>query len=326
MPTNVTPEYERAQERFRQAATDDERLDALQEMLSTIPKHKGTEKVQADIKRRISQLRKSETRKGKRKGADPFHVPRSGAGQVILIGPPNVGKSSLVAATTNAPVKVAEYPYTTTFPTPGMCMFEDVQIELIDTPPVVEEHVPAGLMGTIRAADVVCVVADGSAEPLEQADMVLCLLADKGLWLQSLPRNELGTADPSRLSGLLAVNKMDLSPAGTAGVLRKLYGESLVVCPVSATTGERLDVLVERFWHLLAMVRVYTKQPGKPPDRKDPYALDIGSTVEDLARAIHRELPEKMKFARIWGDGRIAGQQVHRSEPLRDKDVVEIRE
>jgi ribosome-interacting GTPase 1 len=155
MPANLTPEYERAEQRYREATDDEERMAALQAMFSTVPKHKGTEKLQADIKRRLSQLRREQQRTVHTKGPDPFHIPRSGAGQVVLIGPPNTGKSSLLAAATNAEARVADYPFTTVVPQPGMWAMDDVQIELVDTPPFTAEHVPAGLMGTIHNADVV---------------------------------------------------------------------------------------------------------------------------------------------------------------------------
>ena len=173
MPANLTPEYERAELHYRQATSDDERLAALQAMLSAIPKHKGTEKMQADLKRRISQLRREEQKAAHGKGPDPFHIPRSGAGQVVLIGPANTGKSSLLAATTHAEVKVAEYPFTTVVPLPGMWHKDDVQIELVDTPPITADHVPTGLMGTIRNADVVCVVVEAAESALDQAEMAL---------------------------------------------------------------------------------------------------------------------------------------------------------
>ena len=148
MPANLTPEYERAEQRYREAGDDAERLEALREMLSTIPKHKGTEKMQADLKRRISQLVKAGGKRARARTVDPFHVPRGGAGQIVLLGLPNVGKSMLVATTTDASVKVAEYPYTTALPVPGMWPYQDVQIQVVDTPPVTAEHVPPGLFGT----------------------------------------------------------------------------------------------------------------------------------------------------------------------------------
>lgn len=326
MATNVSPEYEKADQKYREATDDDQRLLALREMLSTIPKHKGTEKMQADIKRRISQLRKAEGKKGSKRGPDPFHVPKSGAGQVVLVGPPNVGKSMLVAAATNASVKVADYPFTTAIPAPGMAMYEDAQIQLVDTPPVTAGHVPSGLMGTIRLADLLAIVVDCADEPLGQVDTVLELMADKGLELCSTPLSELDSDEPSRHSALIIANKADAVSADDLLTLRELYADRLNVWPVSAATGEGIEELLEGIWRQLAMIRVYTKQPGKSADRERPFTLPVGSTIQDLAREIHRELPEKMRFARIWGEGRFDGQQVQRTEELRDKDVVEIRE
>ena len=326
MPTNLTPQFEKAEQRYRQAATDEEKLDALREMLSTIPKHKGTEKMQADIKRRISQLRKAQTQKGPSRGPDLFHVPKGGAGQVVLVGPPNVGKSMLVAITTDAPVKVADYPFTTAVPVPGMCRYEDAQIQLVDTPPVMADHLSGGLMGTIRSADVIAVVVDGAGEALEQAELVLNLLSGRGLVLRSLPRSELDGRDPSQRSGIIMANKIDVAPPENISALRELYAGTLEVWPVSAASGEGLSAMLKRLWQLLAVIRVYTKEPGKPPDHERPFTLAVGSTVEDLARQIHREMPEKMRYARVWGDGRFSGQQVHRADRLHDKDIVEIHQ
>ena len=326
MPANLTPEYDRADERYRQATTDDQKLDALRGMLSAIPKHKGTEKMQADLKRRISVLQKAGGRKGVRKGPDPFHIPKSGAGQVVLVGPPNVGKSMIVATTTNAHVKVADYPYTTALPLPGMWRHEDVQIQLVDTPPMTADHIPPGLIGTIRPADVIAVVVDAADAPLEQADAMLELLEGRGMTLQSVTRNELHDAEGNVYSGLLMANKVDLAAADDIETLRQLYADRLEVWPVSAASGEGLDGLLNRLWQLLSVIRVYTKQPGKPPDHDKPFTLPVGSSIEDLAAQIHRELPQKMRNARIWGDGRFDGQHVHRTEALHDKDVVEIHE
>jgi ribosome-interacting GTPase 1 len=327
MPANLTPDYERAEQRYRAAATDEERLDALRAMFATIPKHKGTEKLQAELKRKISQLRKAAARRPAAKGPDPFHVPRSGAGQVVLVGPPNAGKSALVARLTHAPVKVTDYPFATAVPVPGMCPYEDVQIELVDTPPVTADHVPPGLLGTIRNADVVAVVVDGSEDPLEQAETVLALLAGRGLELRPTSLAELDPSDPNQQSALLVATKSDVPGAAeTIATLRDLYAGRFDVAAVSATTGAGLDALVRRLWELLSVVRVHTRQPGKPAENSKPFTLPTGSTIEDLAREIHQELPAKMKFARLWGPGRHPGQQVHRTEVLHDRDVVEIHE
>jgi hypothetical protein len=326
MPANVTPEYEKAERRFREATTEAERLAALQDMLATIPKHKGTEKMQADIKRRLSQLRKEQQKPGHAKGPDPFHIPRSGAGQVVLVGPPNTGKSSLVAATTNAEVKVADYPFTTVAPQPGMWSRDEVHLELVDTPALASDHVPAGLMGTIRNADVVTVVVEANDAALEQADAVLSALQTRGLTLRTMTRDKLDATQPSRHPGLIVANKADVATATALAALRELYAPDLEALAVSARTGLGLDTWFERLWQLLAMVRVYAKEPGRAPDRHKPFTLPIGSTVADLARQIHRDLPTTMKFARLWGHSRFEGQHVHRTEVLQDRDIVEIHE
>jgi len=326
MPANLTPEYEKAELRYRQATSDEERLVALQGMLSAIPKHKGTEKMQADLKRRISQLRRQEQKTAHTKGPDPFHIPKGGAGQVVLIGPPNTGKSSLLAATTNADAKVADYPFATVMPQPGMWTRDDVQIELVDTPPFTAEHVPTGLIGTIRNADVVCVVVEAGEAALDQVEMVLGVLSARGLTLRSTARNELPAGDASQRPGLIVATKTDLAPAGAIAALRELYAGRLEAAGVSARTGEGLDDWFKRLWDLLAMIRVYSKEPGRPPDMHRPFVVPVGATVAELARQIHRDLPERMKFARLWGHSRFEGQQVHKTEPLRDRDVVEIHE
>ncbi|HTY89280.1 MAG TPA: GTPase [Candidatus Acidoferrum sp.] len=327
MPANLTPEYEKAEQRYREASDDAGRLAALQEMLATVPKHKGTEKLQADIKHRLSQLRRDQQRAGHTaKGPDPFHIARSGAGQVVLIGPPNTGKSSLLAAVTHAQPHVADYPFTTVVPQPGMWTMDDVPIELVDTPPFTAEHMPAGLLGAIHNANVVSVVVEAGDSALDQAEMALGVLAARGLTLQSAPPNELAAPNAGVRPGLIAVNKAELAAAGTVEALRGRYRGALEVLAVSARTGNGLEDWFRRLWALLGMIRVYAKEPGQPPDRHKPFTLPIGATIADLAHLIHRDLPATMKFARLWGHGRFDGQQVHRTEVLRDRDVVEIHE
>jgi hypothetical protein len=212
VPANLTPDYERAERRYREAGDDEQRLAALREMFATVPKHKGTEKIQADLKRRISQFRKAVARKPL-KAIDPFHVPRSGAGQAVLVGLPNVGKSSLVAKLTHAPVKIAPYPFTTSVPVPGMCLYEDVQLELVDTPPLTVEHVPGGLLNTIRNADVIVLVVDASSEPLEQAAQSwscstggawTCAAFGTTNWTPAIPTSTAACWWPTRLMWLMS--------------------------------------------------------------------------------------------------------------------------
>jgi uncharacterized protein len=332
MPANLTPEYEKAELRHRQATTDDEREEALQDMLAAIPKHKGTEKMQADLKRRLSHLRKAEQKSGHGKGPDPFQVPHSGAGQVVIVGPPNTGKSSLLSVTTHADAKVADYPFTTTIPLPGMWFLEDMQIELVDTPPLTAEHLPAGLLGTIRSADVVGLMVEAGDVALDQVEMVLGVLKARGLVPCSVPRNLISPGDATQCPGLIIANKIDTATPQSIEVLRSLFDTSggsglrLEVAAISTHLREGLEGLFHRLWDLLAMIRVYAKEPGQPADLSKPFIVPLGSTVADLALQIHRELPQRMKFARLWGHSRFAGQQVHKTEILQDLDVVEMHE
>jgi ribosome-interacting GTPase 1 len=325
MPANLTPDYERAEEKYRAATTDDEKLEALRGMYAVMPKHKGTEKLQAELKRKMSHLRRAISR-APRKTADAFHVPKAGAGQIVLVGTPNVGKSSIVLKATGAHVKVAEYPFTTTLPAPGMAHFEDVLIELVDTPPVTADHIPGGLLGTIRQADIIAIIADGSGDPLDDAQAVLDLFQSRGMHVRTMAIQDLDPSNPAEHSALIVVNKMDLAAPDTLSTLHDLYAPGLEVFGVSAQTGEGLSPWLGRLWQLLSAIRVYTKEPGQPPDMGKPFTLPIGSTVQDLAHEIHRDLPEHMKFARVWGEHCFAGMQVHRTEELHDKDVVEIHE
>jgi len=327
MPANLTPEYEKAELRYRQAATDEERIEALQGMLAAIPKHKGTEKMQADLKRRLSQMRRAEQRSGhgEHKGPDPFHIPKSGAGQVVLIGPPNTGKSSLLAAATHAEAKIGNYPFTTVVPQPGMWQRDDVQIELVDTPAITAEHVPTGLMGTIHNADLICIVVEAGESALEQIEETLQVLAARGLNLRSVSCNQRDPAEPNVHPGLILLNKAEASSGVEVSTLQGLY-PGLNFLAVSARTGGGMAEWFRNLWDLLARIRVYAKEPGKAPDMHKPFVLPPGATVSDLARQIHRDLPERMRYARLWGHSRFEGQQVHKTETLRDRDVVEIHE
>jgi hypothetical protein len=296
--------------------------------------------MQADLKRRLSQLRKSEQKAAHAKAPDLFHIPKTGAGQVVLVGPPNTGKSSLVAATTHAPVKIAEYPFTTMVPHPGMWQRDEVQLQLIDTPPFLENHIPAGLFGAIRNADVLCLVAEAGESAPEQVETTLRVLEGRGVHLTAQPRRA-GSTSLEGMPGLILLNKTDLSEPATLDaareLVRELARERTVAAPppscpelplvlVSARTGDGFDAWFTRLWDLLGIVRVYSKEPGKPPDLHKPFTFPLGATVADLARHIHRDLPDRMRFARLWGHSRFEGQQVHKSEVLRDRDIVEIHE
>ena len=328
VPANLTPQYRKAEQAYREATSDAERLACLEDMLACMPKHKGTEKLQADIKRRIAKLReKPATRAGARQ-RDPFHVEPGGSGQAALIGAPNCGKSALVGALTKARVQVTDYPFATHGPVPGMAHHEDVPIQLVDMPPVAPDALPPGIIGAYRNADVILVVVDLAApDALEQLDAGLQILADKNIHPVDRHTERLEHDDQGRhvKATLIVGTKHDVEGADeTFQTLRELVDTQVPMLAVSATTGENLDKLLAHLFRTLEVIRVYCKVPGKPPDMEAPFILPRGSTVLDMARAVHREFPDRLKFACVWGSAKFDGQQVHRDHVLVDRDIVEL--
>ena len=319
VPANLTAQYFEAESKFKQASTSAEKVQALEEMLRAIPKHKGTEKMQADIKKRLSKERKESQRK-KSSGASqrPDHyVKREGAGQVVLCGPPNSGKSQLLTNLTEAQVEVADYPYTTRSPQPGMMPFEDILIQLVDTPPLSPESLEPWQLAMIQQSNLSLVIFDiNDSELLEQTEFVLSKLEERGIIIT-----------PDQRPGLVFLgNKCD-QPQGEANysAWRELYEERFQAEPFSAISPTHLEALRHRLFKLLDIVRVYTKPPGKKPERNtDPFVFPRGSTILEVAATVHKDIAQSFKFARVWGHARFEGQMVERGYVLEDGDIVEI--
>jgi ribosome-interacting GTPase 1 len=324
MPANLTPEYRRAEARYRAAKTVEEKIAALEEMLRVIPKHKGTDGLQGDLKARLAKLRR-EPKKGPTSG-QRRSIPREGAAQVALVGPPNTGKSALVAALTRATPVVADYPFTTREPTPGMMPFEDIAFQLVDLPPLAAAHVDPWVFDLVRAADLAWVVVDGAAA-LEGWDEVRTVLRRVHIGLQPAGRARVPT-DPDvrhETDALVVVTKLDRpDAAGAVEALDDLLGRRWLVAGVSTATGAGLEALKRVTFEASGIIRVYTKEPGRPADRSTPFTLRRGSTVGDLAARIHKDLAAAMTFARVWGPSAFDGATVHRDHVLAEGDVVEI--
>ncbi|MDR7485568.1 MAG: GTPase [Armatimonadota bacterium] len=323
MPANLTPEYLAADRKFKEATTPQDKLAALEEMLAVIPKHKGTEKMQADLKRRIAKLRaEMQRRKGAARARPFYHVEREGAGQIVLVGAPNAGKSSLLAALTNATPEIAPYPFATRVPLAGMAAFEDVQIQLVDLPPVSQESAEGWLFALIRGADGALVVVDLSDQDLlASTEQVLTLLAFARVTL--IPPG--GARSAGEVPAIFVAAKLDAPGArDTLEVFKEFYGSRLPVLPVSAEQDVNLDHLRRAMFEMLGIIRVYSKKPGKKPDLQVPYILRRGTTVLDAAAVVHKDFAERLRYARLWRRGEIEGMMVGRDHLLQDSDILEL--
>ncbi|MGB8658516.1 MAG: GTPase [Candidatus Zixiibacteriota bacterium] len=327
MPANLPPQYYEAERRYRGAKDLQEKLKILHEMFAIMPKHKGTDKLQADVKAKISKLNKEiqQKKKTSRRG-DQYFVEKEGAAQVVLIGPPNVGKSQVLTSLTHATPEVAAYPYTTTKPLCGMMPFENIQVQLVDTPPIAADFMEPWLAGIIRGADLVCLVVDlGSDSMLEEALTVFHKLQEYKILLES-QEGEVNPLDGiARKKTMILGNKID-SPLSdmNSSILKESYQNKLAIFLISAQEKTNLEGLKRFIFDSLQILRVYTKTPGKKADFEDPVILKVGSTLLDAARAIHKDFASNLKFARVWGEGVFEGQMVQKDFILKDGHVVEF--
>jgi ribosome-interacting GTPase 1 len=337
MPANLSPEYKAAEAAFRKAREPRERLDCLREMLRTIPKHKGTDHLQADIKSRIKELSgeiEAPKKGGAARSGPPLVIRPQGAAQLAMIGPPNTGKSALHVRLTGSHAQVAPYPFTTQFPEPGMMPHEDVHFELVDLPPVSPEHPLPWLASALQTADACLLVVDLSESScVEQVQALHAILRDKHVtlterWDAVSLSAEVGDGDPFalRLPALMLANKADLAADEAAEVeaFRELTGLNYPALAVSAKTGQGLGEVGAWLFGHLGIVRVYTKTPGKSAEKDRPFTLRRGQTVADVARLVHKDLAHSLKYARVWSRTGIPGQHVGREHALADGDIVEL--
>lgn len=343
MPTNVTPEYKKAEEAYRKAREPKERLECLRQMLSTIPKHKGTEHLQADIKSRIKDLTEdlAGPKKGGKRSGPALVIRPEGAAQVALLGPPNGGKSALHQRLTGSRAQSGPGPFITQFPEPGMLACDDIAFQLLDLPSMSPEHSPPWIASALQTSDAAVLVVDLSDPAcVEQVQFLLDTLSARKISLvarwpgpagdvDASGRDEPADAvgDPFRvvLPTLLLANKCDLAPdPEEVAVLEELLGVQFPTLRVSARTGQGLGELAPWLFSALAIVRVYTKAPGKDAERDKPFTVRRGDTVLDVARLVHKDIAETFRFARIWGSGVFDGQQVGAEHQVADGDVVEL--
>jgi ribosome-interacting GTPase 1 len=328
MAANLTPQYLEAEAEYKKAHTAEERLASLKKMYSLLPKHKASEKLQAELKTKISEAREEVEREKKspKKGGVSYKIPRQGAGQYVLIGAPNTGKSRLLTRLTRATPEVAPYPFTTREPHAGMMEWEDVRVQLIDLPPVTADFLEPYVSSMVRTADACLLVVDLADDdgPFAAETAVDRLHQVKTVLIGQPPETN---DDPSihYTQTLLVANKADASGArDRLEIVREMFGSRFPIQVVDAETGTGLEDLRTAIYRFLNVIRVYSKKPGKPPDMAAPFTCPAGSTVLQMAELVHRDFADKLKSARIWGTGVFDGQTVQRDHVLHDKDVVEL--
>lgn len=326
MPTNLPPDYYEVEKQYRAASSPAEKIVYLEEMLSIVPKHKGTDHLRADLRRKISKLKSSPAAKKSSKRDSAFRIDKEGAGQVVVIGPANSGKSSLVTKLTNATPEISEAPYTTWTPTPGMMVVNNVQIQLIDTPPLDRDYVAPLLFDLIRRSDLLLVVVDLTTDPVQQLEDTIELLVERRIIPRHLADQYPDVIRPTHIPIVILANKNDdESSDENFEIFKVLCERECTAIPASTATGRNLESLQATIYEKLGLLRVFTKAPGKEPDFNAPFVMKQGETVEELAGKIHKDFLDQLKWARVWGVEVHDGQMVGRDYVLQEGDVIEIQ-
>lgn len=327
MPANLPPQYFETEKKLKTAKTPEEKVSILEELLSIVPKHKGTEKLQALLKTKIAKLKSTAQKKPiVAKHGLSFYIDKAGAGQVVLIGLPNAGKSSLVKSLTNADPEIGDYPFTTRMPSPAMMQYENIQIQIIDTPPITPEYMEYWHAELIKGADGVLAILDLSSQnPASGLENLLAKLKEKRIEL--IPKNHTPSSEASFFQKITIVvaNKADFSSSEeNLTAVKKALHPDFDLIPVSTKTEDGLEILRIKIFSLLDVIRVYSKIPGKKTARTDPFTLKKGSTVMNLAKAVHKDFAQNLRFARIWSQNKYQGQKVNRDHILEDEDIIEL--
>lgn len=320
MVVNLPPQYHEKEKELKKAKSPEEKIAILEEMLAIMPKHKSSEKLQALLKSKISKYRKmmEKTPSVAKKSPIP-QIPREGAAQVVICGPTNSGKSTLLSSLTKAKPEIADYPFTTIVPVPGMLAYQDIKIQLIELPPLSSEFTENWVGDYIRKADLILFLFDLSSdnliEDIEDAFNVLERFKVK-------KEGEFEFFYPILWVG----NKIDIPRyKEIKEVFVELYRDRIpFFVEISAKEGLNLENLPEEIFKKLDIIRVYTKIPGKPPDLENPYTLKKGTQLIELAEIIHKDIAKNFKYARLWRENSDKPLVVGRDFVLEDKDIVEI--
>ena len=293
MPINAGPEYFAAEMQYSKAKTTGEKIKALEEMIRTAPKHKSSEKLLGDLRKRLAKLKKErikeQTIQSKKK--QKVSLRKEGSAQVSIFGFTNSGKSSLLKTLTNANVEIGDYAYTTTEPSVGMMDYTGVKIQVIEIPSTFSPDV----MSLLKTSDLLLILLDGEIDLERQLFELVDILEKNGIGNKKL---------------LIVSNKRTRTTEGR-------------VLEIRANTGENIVELKEQIWSRLGLIRVYTKSPNRPKATL-PLTLNKGATIRDVTEQVHKSMLEEFRFARIFNETKYSGRKVGLDYELSDLDIVEI--
>src|SRR5262245_27438282 len=241
MPANLTPQYLEAEADYKKAQTPEERLACLKRMWALLPKHKGTDKMQAELKAKMSDLKQEieQSKKHPKKGGISYKIPKQGAGQYVIVGPPNAGKSRLLTRLTRATPEVAPYPFTTHEPHAGMMPWQDVFVQLVDTPPITADYMEGWLSSMVRSADAAILMLDLSDDDGPFAvEALIEHLAQSKTVLTGQPPAQSDNPALQHVRTLLVANKIDDEGASDRlDVVREMFGPRFPIQVISAEHG-----------------------------------------------------------------------------------------
>jgi len=324
MPANLPPQFYELEKEYREKKDIEEKIEILKKMYAVMPKHKGTDKLQADIKAKISKLKEELDYQKKNRGKrSSFYIEKEGAGQITIVGPTNTGKSTLFVSLSNAFSDVAPYPYTTKTPIVGMANYEDIKFQLIDLPPLTKE-VDFIIIDIIRNCDLILIVLSFDIDYISEFNNIISTLNEKGINILEEGLIDESIFEPLNKRGVIFINKSDLVDEKDIQNYIKNLKTNIPIVYGSSLLNYNMDKLLNKIFEGLNIIRVYTKEPGKPPDMKDPLILKKGSNVIDAATKLHKEIGKNLKYARLWGSSKFDGQRVMKDYILKDKDILEF--
>jgi len=297
--TNQSPAYQKAQGRFLAAQTNEEKLEAMEDMIKECPKHKSSENMLANLKTRYKKL-KERISKSKKSGKSSQIGIKKHDMQAVIIGKTNTGKSSLLSLLTNAKPKIAESKFTTNFPIIGMMNFAGTNIQLIENPSIESEYYNKGLTNT--------------------ADTLLILITN----LEQLKeiKNKLEKAKAKKI---IIFNTSNQNKEELRKISSTLQSKKYNFVLISTKNKENLNELKNMLFKSFDKIRIFTKEPGKEKSLK-PIILESNSTIRDVAEKILHGFSDKVKETKIWGpSSKFSGQKVGLQHKIKDLDVVEFK-